>query len=466
MAQQTINVGAAGNDGTGDALRTAGQKINANFTELYAVTVALGTAATKNTGTSAGNVPVLDGSGLLDPAVLPLLAITDTFVVASQAAMLALTAQKGDVAVRSDLNKSFILSTNSPSTLADWKELLTPTDAVLSVAALTGAISAAALKTALSLNNVENTSDTIKSDFAGMKNGTLAVSASAGALTVAVKTAAGANPSAGDPVIFYFRNSTLTAGDFVAISVTAALSVVLGSTKTLGASNATGLRVWITAHNNAGTVQLGAINCSDATGVFCPQEYVKYTTAVPGNSSKTFYSTSAIGTAAPWRLIGFCEWNSLTTAGTWVAPDVVELFGPGVKKPGDVIQTVYATGGATTTTNTAFQPTAAQAPITLSSAANLVKVSAAGALRSDIIANPCVAALFRDTTEIGAEQQFYPSANTIGVVPSAFVALDKPNTLSVVTYQVKVKAPSANSVVYGSAPGGNLQAVIAEEIMG
>jgi len=36
MAQQTINIGAAPNDGTGDKLRIAGDKINDNFTELYA----------------------------------------------------------------------------------------------------------------------------------------------------------------------------------------------------------------------------------------------------------------------------------------------------------------------------------------------------------------------------------------------------------------------------------------------
>lgn len=36
MAQQTINIGTTANDGTGDSLRAAGPKINANFTELYA----------------------------------------------------------------------------------------------------------------------------------------------------------------------------------------------------------------------------------------------------------------------------------------------------------------------------------------------------------------------------------------------------------------------------------------------
>jgi Bacteriophage T4 gp9/10-like protein. len=35
MAQQTINLGTVANDGTGDTLRDAGDKINDNFTELY-----------------------------------------------------------------------------------------------------------------------------------------------------------------------------------------------------------------------------------------------------------------------------------------------------------------------------------------------------------------------------------------------------------------------------------------------
>lgn len=42
MAQQTVNIGTAANDGTGDPVRTAGTKINANFTELYAAIAASG----------------------------------------------------------------------------------------------------------------------------------------------------------------------------------------------------------------------------------------------------------------------------------------------------------------------------------------------------------------------------------------------------------------------------------------
>ena len=35
MAQQQINLGTVPNDGTGDPLRTAMDKVNDNFTELY-----------------------------------------------------------------------------------------------------------------------------------------------------------------------------------------------------------------------------------------------------------------------------------------------------------------------------------------------------------------------------------------------------------------------------------------------
>jgi hypothetical protein len=89
----------------------------------------------------ANGIAELDGNGLVPTHHLPALAISETFVVASQAAMLALSAQIGDVAVRTDVNKSFILTATPASTLGNWQELLTPTDAVLSVDGNTGAVS-------------------------------------------------------------------------------------------------------------------------------------------------------------------------------------------------------------------------------------------------------------------------------------------------------------------------------------
>ena len=67
----------------------------------------------------------LDSTGKINPLHLPALAITDTFVVGSESEMLSLVAEVGDVAIRTDLNKSFILCVSGASTLANWQELLT-----------------------------------------------------------------------------------------------------------------------------------------------------------------------------------------------------------------------------------------------------------------------------------------------------------------------------------------------------
>ena len=59
MAKQTISTGAVANDGTGDTLRSAGQKINANFTEIYN---ALGDGLTFNQVSLDSNSLVFEGS--------------------------------------------------------------------------------------------------------------------------------------------------------------------------------------------------------------------------------------------------------------------------------------------------------------------------------------------------------------------------------------------------------------------
>ncbi|WP_395006985.1 hypothetical protein, partial [Cypionkella sp.] len=82
----------------------------------------------------------LGSDGKLISSQLPSITITDTFVVGSQSAMLSLVAETGDVAVRTDVNKSFILQGDTPSDIADWQELLTPTSTVSSVFGRTGAV--------------------------------------------------------------------------------------------------------------------------------------------------------------------------------------------------------------------------------------------------------------------------------------------------------------------------------------
>ena len=101
---------------------------------------ALGTSATLNAGVANGTA-TLDATGKVPSAQMPPIAITETFVVASQIAQLALTAQEGDVAVRTDLSKTYIKNSGTSGTMADWSELLAPGAPVQSVNGQTGTVS-------------------------------------------------------------------------------------------------------------------------------------------------------------------------------------------------------------------------------------------------------------------------------------------------------------------------------------
>lgn len=67
----------------------------------------------------------LDASGLLPASVLPPIALTETYVATSDAEMAALAAQRGDVCIRPDISKTYILATDPASVLGNWKEVLT-----------------------------------------------------------------------------------------------------------------------------------------------------------------------------------------------------------------------------------------------------------------------------------------------------------------------------------------------------
>ena len=92
---------------------------------------------------AASGVAALDSGGHVPLAQIPSLSLSENppVVVASQAAMLALsTATVGQVAIRTDINETFMLAATPPATLANWTQLLSPTGAVASVDGLTGAV--------------------------------------------------------------------------------------------------------------------------------------------------------------------------------------------------------------------------------------------------------------------------------------------------------------------------------------
>lgn len=100
----------------------------------------LGTASKCNTGTSEGNVPIINSEGKIDSSVLPSLAITDTFTAENQEQMINLNAQKGDICIRTDESKTYILQKEPATEISNWVELATPTDLVQSVNGKTGTV--------------------------------------------------------------------------------------------------------------------------------------------------------------------------------------------------------------------------------------------------------------------------------------------------------------------------------------
>ena len=118
--------------------------------------IVIGTGPEINLTTKLKTVASLGADGKLLPEQVPAIAISDTFVVDNQQEMLALKVEVGDVAIRTDISKSFILKAEPASVLANWQELLTPGQ-VISVNGKTGVV--VLNKADIGLGNVDNTSD-------------------------------------------------------------------------------------------------------------------------------------------------------------------------------------------------------------------------------------------------------------------------------------------------------------------
>ncbi len=191
-----------------------------------------------------------------------------------------------------------------------------------------------------------------------MVNGTITESHAGNAVTYAIKTLAGTDPSATDIVFFCFRNVTAATGNYTVVQLTAALSLVISSGSTLGYSSATAGRTWLVIFNDGGTLRLGAINCRSGVNVYGLSAWgIASSTAEGGaggaDSAQTFYTDSAV-TSKSYGVIGYASYESgLTTAGNWdVAPTRLQLFGVDTRLPGEQVQVQQNTTGAVATGTT------------------------------------------------------------------------------------------------------------------
>ena len=80
--------------------------------------------------------------GVVPTSQLPSLAVTEYLgTVANQTALLALTGEKGDWAIRTDTGSTWVITGTNPSVIGSWVELASPAAAVSSVNGYTGAVS-------------------------------------------------------------------------------------------------------------------------------------------------------------------------------------------------------------------------------------------------------------------------------------------------------------------------------------
>lgn len=152
-------------------------------------------------------------------------------------------------------------------------------------------------------------------------NGVITASVGSNALTLALKTFAGADASAADPIFILFPSTTLTSASYDVVKVTGALSVVVSSGSTLGHANATANHFFVYAINNAGTAELAVSNLPpDYPGTFANVR--KVTTVAEGGAGAADSATVVYSTTARSNVVWTCLAKALstqTTAGTWAA---------------------------------------------------------------------------------------------------------------------------------------------------
>jgi hypothetical protein len=332
-----------------------------------------------------------------------------------------------------------------------------------------------------------------------IENGYLDWSVSGNILTVAVKTLAGSDPSAADPVYIHFRNVTAGTGSPIKRKLTAATSIAINDTATLGTVNSIAFRIWAVAFDDGGTVRLGVINCvtsvagagagRDVTAIYPLSGWgiASSTQEVDGaDSAQVFYTDGAAVTSKAYSTLGYATWESgLATAGTWSgAPTREQMWMLTTPLPGQVVQVQRTDTGAvaTGTTTIPFDDSIPQSnegdeymtkAVTPTSAANVLRVLCTAQITNSAAgSNALSVALFQDATAnaLKVSASFGSGAATGHQIDVGHLMLS--STSSSTTFKARAGANVAGTTtfngqtsgrIYGGAMNSFLQA---EEVMG
>ena len=223
----------------------------------------------------------LDSAGKVPTSQLPAVAIAETYVVNSQAAMLALPSDVGEIAIRTDVSKSFILTASPASTLGNWQELLT-SDAVTSVDGQTGNVS-------LASTYVNVTGDTMS-----------------GALAMGTNkiTGMGDPTSAQDAATKNYVDTSVIAPSNLTGPITS-----VGSATSVAAQTGTGSTFVMQTSPTLTTPNIGVATATSINGTTIPNTATLVTTAdtallVPSQTGQNGKVLTTNGTASSWGSAG------------------------------------------------------------------------------------------------------------------------------------------------------------------
>jgi hypothetical protein len=297
-------------------------------------------------------------------------------------------------------------------------------------------------------------------------------------LTVAIKGVNGADPSSSNPVLVGFRSQTTqpnAANIFGSLQAALSFTLTSPSTNSMGCTTAVECRLWVTLicqTESTGTctsILLALSNQSTPTQVYPLAEEVLQSTGAGtggGTSAGTIQTSVASLSGKAIRIIGYI--NVTWTSGTgWGSPTKVQLFGPGVHKPGERVQLVSASTSASTACNGSNVQTALSGSITPTSPVNLIRIEADADYQNGSGANTAGdEQLSRGSgpTYIGPQWTWGLVTGSASNDFSGFIrALDAPATTSSTTYYLYC-TKSAGSGSFNAATTPRYMFI--EEIMG
>jgi hypothetical protein len=177
----------------------------------------------------------------------------------------------------------------------------------------------------------------------GLANGTILAThnvPSSNQLTIALKTAAGNDPSPADPVYAAFRKSTLSVGGYQIREIISALSIVLPNGSACNPGGNSPFRNWVGLLDDSGTVKFAVEMCSNGFGVYSLADGDLASASAAGGAFSLYAATTV--TAKPLSVIGYLEWSSGLSTTAWTAdPDIIVLRNAGTKLPGEIVQRAF-----------------------------------------------------------------------------------------------------------------------------